>query len=494
MMRIKSLIFCISGAILVGTFQILEARPAHAQTCTFSKVAMAFEAGVRSIKAGKYPDALTRLRPLAQAGFGPAQRELAKMYGSGQGVSKSPQNAALWSELAFRSGDKDSRKLSHELRSALNKEGRRQVSIAAGDWNARSASCSGSGVKASANGFATESPLVISIGFDKRVKPEVRQTLEVKVQNLVKRALKSEQPARIYLRMIDEIEIYDGNRYHRYLGWKQGKKGNILRFASSNLEDLKPDFMAEAMVVEAKRRAYALLPGADFVDPMERNIGGIKVFGSSYPDVRNDQFFSVIRQALEMAKRLPKSLQKYIEIIDEVHYNPISKHFVREGALDATGAYYNKLISVEGHRLMFVRRDVRYSSPLFFLQIFIHEGTHAVQDQQAFRNLKYISRIKKRLAYMQQTGHGNTKRFAALKKEIDVKMDYAKRWYQGIKMPKGRIQDITFECEATRNEISAIKALDGPPDVMKTSGYLKLCPEAQRMIIQWKDEKLRSER
>jgi len=349
-------------------------------------------------------------------------------------------------------------------------------------------------VKVLGDGSATDTPLDVKIGSDKRVKPEVKPGLETKIKEILVLARKSDPTARVYLGMIDEMEVYNGNRYHRYLGWKQGKKGNILRFASSNVEDLKPDFVAKAMVIEAKRRAYALLPGADFVDPLQRYVGDIKVFGSPYPDVRNGQFFKVIRQAFEMSKRLPKSLQKYIEIIDEVHYNPISKHFIREGTLDASGAYYNKLVSTEGHRLMFVRRDVRYSCPLFFLQIFIHEGTHAVQDQQAFRNLKDVSRIKKRLAHMQQTGQARTKKFNDYRKELDRKLDYAKRWYQGIKTPKGRIQDITFECEATRNEIRAIKALDGPPDVMKASGYLKLCPEAQRMIIQWKDEKLRSGR
>ena len=52
----------------------------------------------------------------------------------------------------------------------------------------------------------------------------------------------------------------------------------------------------------------------------------------------------------------------------------------------------------------------------------------------------------------------------------------------------GRIQDITFECEATQNEIKAVKIIGGSPDVMKGSGYLKLCPEAQRQIIKWKED------
>ena len=136
---------------------------------------------------------------------------------------------------------------------------------------------------------------------------------------------------------------------------------------------------------------------------------------------------------------------------------------------------------------MFVRRKVLFSSPLFFLQTFIHEGTHAIQDQMAFENLQEVKLTKKRISYLISKGV-DAKIISNLRINNQIKVDYANRWYRGLKTKKGRIQDIAFECEATTNENKAVKMVGALPDIMDGSGYLKLCPEAQRQIIQWRDE------
>jgi hypothetical protein len=144
--------------------------------------------------------------------------------------------------------------------------------------------------------------------------------------------------------------------------------------------------------------------------------------------------------------------------------------------------------------MMFVRRKVLFSSPLFFLQTFIHEGTHAAQDQKAYNYFRDAYKLKAVLTRLQSDGKGNTTEAKKLKKQLNVKQNYSNRWYRGIKTKTGRIQDIAFECEATENEIKTVKLIGGSPDIMKASGYLKLCPEAQRQIIQWQDELIRKNR
>jgi hypothetical protein len=47
---------------------------------------------------------------------------------------------------------------------------------------------------------------------------------------------------------------------------------------------------------------------------------------------------------------------------------------------------------------------------------------------------------------------------------------------------------MVFECEATRSEIYAVRAVGGSPDVMKASGYIRLCPDEQKIISQWRDD------
>lgn len=229
-------------------------------------------------------------------------------------------------------------------------------------------------------------------------------------------------------------------------------------------------------------------------DPILRTRRGIKLIGAVYPDIRNDQFFKFVERAFEMAKGLPKSLQRYIDIIDEIHYNPQSKHFIKRGTVDASGAYYNNSLSSDGHRMMFIRRDVLYSSPLFFLRTIVHEGTHAAQAAQAERFNHEIPRERNALRKLTDAGKNKSPAAMKLQASIDKKLDYVIRRFRGIETKRGFIQDIKFECEATRNEIRLLRAIAGSPDMMKSSGYVKLCPDAERTLVEWRNERWKNRR
>ena len=476
------------GGLVAGVIMLGGLTPVQAAPCKLQDIVSNYQTGLRHFTAKNYNRALVRWVPLAEAGLGPAQRQIAKMYAAGIGLEKLPGKVALWAELAFRSGDIAARRLSSDLRVKLSPVQRSALQAELTAWQARSVICE--------KGRAKDSPhttkLAYHVSKGKRLTPENVQLIDERLPEILETALKQNSANKIYLSAIDQFDFYNGSRYDRYVGWKpaqrvKNKNLNVLKISVSNFSDQAPDYFAKAIVHMAKRRVYDQLPDSKFRDPLMRVIDGKKVYGSVYPDIRNGNYFKVMRQAFAMVKRLPKSLRPYFDIIDEIHYNPASKHYIRSGTIDSKGAFYIKSLSSEGHRMMFVRRKVLFSSPLFFLQTFIHEGTHAVQDQKAFKGYREAQKLKAVLARLESTGEDPAKS-ASISQKIETNMDYANRWYRGIKTKTGRIQDIAFECEATRNEIVAVKAIGGSPDIMKGSGYLKLCPEAQRQVIQWRDE------
>ncbi|MDA0240529.1 MAG: hypothetical protein O3A84_10955, partial [Proteobacteria bacterium] len=122
----------------------------------------------------------------------------------------------------------------------------------------------------------------------------------------------------------------------------------------------------------------------------------------------------------------------------------------------------------------------------------IHEGTHAEQDERADRYRHQIPRDDRKLKQLVSAGKGDSQEAMKLKGEIKAKNHYLERWYRGVKKPQGWIQDIRFECEATINEIKALQALGGAPDMMKDSGYIRVCPDAQRMLVRWRDQRFKN--
>ena len=487
--RVKFLITAV-GLFCGAIFQILDAASAQASSCSLSEIARHYQAGLRPATSGRHLGSRTKLLMLAEAGFGPAQREVSKSMARGQGDEGSLEETAMWAELAFRDGDREARVLSHTYRSAMTVDQRHQLRIAMGGWVGRAVRCSGDRVMFHGQASSMKTPLTIKIEFNKRVKPELRPSLTAKINALLDLALRSEPSARLYLGMIDAIEVYQGNRYHRYLGWRQNSKRNVLRFASSNLEDVQPHIIAKALIVEVKRRAYTLISNAEYADPYLRRFNGKYFFGSAYPDINNGRFFKLMRQAFTKIQRLPEDIRVNVEAIDEIHYNPQSEYFVKYGVADSSGAYYNKILSSDALSMMFVRRDALYSSPLFFVRVLVHEGTHAVQDRRAKQNLAEIPKIRRQLINLEKSNQKDSRRYRDLRKQIDDRLDYAQRWFRGTKTKNGKwAQDINFECEATINEVKALKALNASPRAMDDSGYLGVCPSAQRLINRWRASK-----
>jgi len=470
------------GGVLLAAFGVLggtvmaapDATAAEAGRCTLEQIVNSYKEGLVRLDAKDYARALISFSPLADAGLGPAQRQIANMYAAGQGVTKSLADAALWSELAFRSGDKTARRHANQYRQEMDGAARGALDQRLSVWRAGGLVCDGARIRFDAK--AADAPLEFAIEFQRRVSDENQATARRLLPAIIQSALDQDPMARIYLSVIEGFEFHTGGQYHRYIGWHPKKPG-ILRISTNVAMDDSVQYAAKWVLLEAKRKLYGSLPDSPFLDAYMRVMNGKKVYGSIYPDVNNGTYFRLMRQAFDMAAKLPPEVRKYFDIVDEIQYGPISKHYKAEGTIDAQGAYYNKALSDVGHRIIFARRDMLYSSPLYLLQTFVHEGTHAAQDQKAYEALVEIEKLKRQ---------GNN--VAGSEQKIAQLMDYPRRWYQGIETASGRVQDITFECEATRSEIIAVKAVGGLPDAMDASGYVDLCPEQQRMLVRWREE------
>ena len=463
------------GLVMISQF---GGPSAMAANCNLSDIVKRYQSGKNLLAANNVRGALAQWRTLADAGLGPAEREMAKLFEAGRGVAKSIDEAAFWAELSAVSGDKAGQDLAVKLRGRLKSPGQNKLAQRLKEWRPTKITCKGAKKPADrdANGLS------FKVTISKRVNSTLAGNIRKQFPSILADALAGDPSARIYLSMIRVFRVYNGSRYHRYIGWQKGSKGRVMRVASGNFDDRSPEYFGRALVMTAKRRLYDGLADSTFIDPVQRVENGLKIFGSTYPDIKNPRFFRAISRALEMAKRLPPEVRKYVKIIDEVHYNPLSKYFNRGGTVDSSAAYYNKNLSSEGQRIMFVRRDVLYASPLYLLQSLVHEGTHAAQDQRARGYAQQVPRLKAALKKIKP----GSKTAKNLRREIDRKADYSSRWYRGVKKGRRRIKDMSFECEATEIEIKAVQAVGGSPGALKSSGYVGVCPKAKQEINRWR--------
>ncbi len=118
-MSVRTKFFIAAGLFGEFILQLFGGTPVRASECSFSEVARYYNSGLQSAASGRYSDSLAKLMILAKAGFGPAQREVSKSLARGLGVERSYEKAAMWAELAFRSGDMEGRALSQTYREVL---------------------------------------------------------------------------------------------------------------------------------------------------------------------------------------------------------------------------------------------------------------------------------------------------------------------------------------------------------------------------------------
>jgi len=293
---------------------------------------------------------------------------------------------------------------------------------------------------------------------------------------------------RFVFAVVDRIEILGSTLYDRYTGFKPDTDEDVLQVSVANFLDKRPDAFVGSIIVEAARRLSSKVPNAPFRGPWERPYKGKRLSGSPYPDADNKTFYEAAAKALDMASKLPEGLRGAVEVVDEIRYNPASEYFTKVGTLDLAVGFYDARLGQRGRRAIFIRRDMRYSSPLHLLMTIVHEGTHAAQDKRAEDYEQALPSLRDRLENLEAAGKGAHAKAEGLRKEIAEKEDYVSRFRDG-KIKDGRAESLVFECEALINEIRTARLFDAEPSAVQ-SGYLDLCDDAKVLMVRWQDERL----
>ena len=465
-----------------------------AGTCSIAAMTAAYNAGYASYEAQKFDDARRHWEPLAGLGFSPAQARIADMHAGGQGgLAKNQKEALRWAVLAAAGHDARGAALVAGLRGSLGEDAVKEGVEAARAWTATPGDCrdvlEGTPTWIDTHTLRLGSALV---RVNSALNETLRQQVAERFPKVIAAAVRRVPPARLYLQEIAVYEVVPGDLYDRYLGWKHERVGKEIQLTIGNLLDDTPEVPAQVLLLEAAREVYRQMPAAQLLDPYLRTYKGKRLLGSPYPDIDNKPFFDLVAKAIDMADQLPADTRRHVEIIDEVRYSPKSKRMTSVGPADSTLGYYDRRVSREGHRVIFIRREMKWSFLADVLLTLVHEGTHASQDRTALRFEQALPRKKADLDASERGGQANAPAAATLRKEVQEITEYLTLWHRrGPNTEEERQKRLRFECEATMQEIATGQTVGLEPGAVEQTPYYKLCDDAKRAMVRWKDDRLR---
>lgn len=479
------------GALVIAGLLVVGGTGARA-ACDIDEVAARYGAALDHHRAGNQGQALPLWRELAEQGIGPAQTWLARYLARGTGGAVADKEKALfWAVLGSHGRDAAASPLALELEAALSKEAAARARKRVGSWSPRLPDClrdAGTRLEVKDSHRARRGRL--EIGVETSLASDGAAVVFKRMPGILDRAVRFQPLGQAYLPLVDRLRVFGGDRYDRYIGESRRDSGLVLMFSSGNLLDRGPALVGMALAVESARVVLARLPEVRMQDPLMREIAGKRVYGSPYPDVDNEVLFRSLERSLARAPKLPEDLRAAVAIVDEIRYNPPSREFKRDGTMDVAAAYYDKALSTEGDRIIFVRRDMRWSSDVDLFLTLLHEGVHALQDQRAQQYRQAVPGMEAERDRLLADASVSPDRAAALDKEIAKARDYAKRWFEGKPSGNGPVTDIAFECEALSMEIRAARAIDAPTSAVEDSQYLNVCDDARVLLVRWKDSRL----
>ena len=480
--------------LLLCGFLIAGGESNAAELCTVEALIESHKAGLALYQAKDYEGAHVRWRPLAELGFPPAQGRLAASLAQTQDKSSADfRDAGRWAVLASHAGDSEGTEAVATIKKAIGDDAFQEVTAAAAKWRPTVPPC----LKADYRRFelmdghsARIGPSVVRL--DPRFSDDTAKAILKIFRTTLGLALRMSASAELYLSAIKTYHIIPGDKYDRYVGWKAGARGRDLEMTHGNVLDKSPAFLAMAILQEATRDVYRRIPGAGLIDPYQKTFKSKRVVGSVYSDVNNQPFFDAVLQALEISEQLPSDVRRHIDLIDEIRYNPISENMHQGGIADSGIGYYDRRLSSEGRRVIFFRRDMKWSYPADVLLTIVHEGTHATQHRDAERLARELPEQRARLKAIESDGQGNGAEAGRLRRTIADNESYLRLWDRRSGTEAENSASVKrFECEATVQEIKAAQALGFQSTAITKSPYFKLCDEVQKMMAEWKDRSLR---
>ena len=460
------------GILLLCGSLVAGGNAGAAPLCTVDALIESHMAGLALYQAKDREGAYALWRPLAELGFPPAQGRLALSLAQNRDQSSADlKDAGVWAVFAAQAGDSEGTAAAATIKTAVGDEAFEQINAAAAKWRPTVPGC----LKTDYRRFALLDGHGARIGpsvvrLDPRFSDDAARAILKIFRATLGLALRMSASAELYLSGIKTYHIIPGDKYDRYVGWKADARGLEMEMTHGNVLDKSPTFLAMAILQEATREVYRRIPGAALVDPYQKTYKSKRIVGSVYPDVNNQPFFDAVLQALEISEQLPPEVRRHVDILDEIRYNPISENMHQGGVADPGIGYYDRRLGTEGRRVMFFRRDMKWSYPADVLLTIVHEGTHATQHREAER----LARAK---ALGQAIGEGES---------------YLRLWERKSGTEAENSASVKrFECEATVSEIKAAQALGFQSTAITKSPYFKLCDEVQKMMAEWKDRSLR---
>ena len=377
-----------------------------------------FERAETLAETGRKREAREVMQPLVTMMFPPALGLMATM-------AKNDGDAAMWGQLAQRGRDQSGQAILSRLASSGN-----DVALAEGRKNAalrkpKVPKCLAETWTASSTGPHAMKIGPATVSISKSIDPKLVEIVKKRFPIILNAARTGTIEGRLLVSSIRKFQVIGGDRYDRYVEWVPGNEGKALRLTVGNFLDAGPVHTAKAMTLVAQRTLYDRLNNRSMIDPYFTVVDGIRVFTSIYPDVAGTSFIDSLRKSLKMAKKLPDAVMKDFNAVHEIRYNPPSKHFLKFGAPDGAVAYYDKSVSRPGRRVIFVRRDMRWSSHADLLLSIVHEGTHANQDAKAERLVTRAKKERAQLSKLTQSGQGESSMAKELRTSINAAQAYS---------------------------------------------------------------------
>ncbi|MEK7245580.1 MAG: hypothetical protein AAB223_06140 [Pseudomonadota bacterium] len=465
-----------------------------AELCALDEMIESHKAGLARYREEDYEGARARWRPLAELGFPPAQGRMAELHARGRGGPAADlKEAGRWAIFASQAGDVEGTEAVARIKKELGDVEFQKIMVAAKGWRPALPPCLrfDYGRLESVDGHSARiGPSLVRL--DPRFPDETAKEILERFRVTLGMALRMSASARLFLASIKTYRIIPGDKYDRYVGWKADARGRDLDLTVGNMLDKSPSFLSAAILQEATREAYRRIPGARLNDPYQRTFKDKRIVGSVYPDVDNQPFFDAVLQALEIAERLPPDVRRHVDIIDEIRYNPISEQMTQGGVVDPGIGYYDRRLSAEGRRVVFFRRDMKWSFPADVLLTIVHEGTHATQHRDAERLMRELPEKKARLQAIGGGVQAGGTEAGALRRAIADGEATLRLWERKSGTEAENSASVKrFECEATVQEIKAAQALGYQSTAITKSPYFKLCDDVQKMMAEWKNRALR---
>lgn len=186
--------------------------------------------------------------------------------------------------------------------------------------------------------------------------------------------------------------------------WYEKAAAHRIKDASTRLQSLRK-IRDEGRTAKTEKD-YLPPPG-----PIE-TYKGKTLIGSSYAKVNNAEFFSTVKQALDLTAKLPPQLRDDIRLLTTIIYDPPSPERKKKDIYTNIAGVYTIGPDFMKPAPIIVYKDMKYAKVLDFVEILAGNGRRAKKHREAMQ-------VKKRMAELDTQGRGKDD---AERKALDAKL------------------------------------------------------------------------